>query len=407
MLTSVEVKSAKVREKQYKLFDGKGLFLLVAPAPTKPGGVSKTWRLKYRYGGREKLLALGVYPQVTLAEARNRCEDARKLLANGQDPGQVKKTLSGTSGGNTFEGVAREWHRKYADTEWSVSHARGVISRLAKHVFPFIGHRDIGEITAQEVLTVFRRIETAGHLETIRRTLPDCSRVFRYAVITGRAETDPSYKLIEAFPRHVTRHFSTILDPERVGALLRDIEAYEGHFVTKCALQLAPLVFLRSSELRNAEWSEIDLEKGMWRIPIARMKRTRRDKESYPHEVHFVPLAHQAVDIFRNLHPLTGHGKLVFPGPLSRGAALSDMTLTSALRRLGYGPDEMHFHGFRAMARTLIREKLNVNPEVIERQLSHAIDNPLGKAYDRTSFIPERTEMMQRWADYLDELRGA
>jgi len=302
--------------------------------------------------------------------------------------------------------VAREWHDKYSKAEWSDSHSKNILGRLEKNIFPWIGARPVSEITAPEILAVCRRIEGRGHLETLHRTLANCGQVFRYAIITGRAVSDPTYKMGEAFPTPIKRHFSAITDPAGVGNLLRAIEAFHGTFVVKSALRLSPLIFLRPGELRQAEWSEFDLDRAEWVIPISRMKRTRRDKEANPKAVHIVPLARQAVAILRELHSLTGDGRFVFPSLRSRCKPISDATLTNALRGMGYDKDEMHVHGFRAMARTMIRQELNLDPEWIERQLAHAVKGPLGGAYDRTTYMPERKKMMQSWADYLDQLKA-
>lgn len=409
-LTDAAIRTAKPKDKPYKLFDGGGLFLLVTPSkkgelPQGRGG--KWWRLKYRFGGKEKLLSFGTYPDVSLSAVREKREAARKLIAQGVDPGDERKATRATdSGEGSFEAVAREWHGKYTKVEWSESHSKNILSRLEKNIFPWMGATPVGEITAPEILSVFRRIEDRGHLETLHRTLSNCGQVFRYAIATGRAISDPTYKMGEAFPKPIKRHFSAITDPIGVAPLLRSIDKYHGTFVVKCALRLAPLFFLRPKELRLAEWSEFDLDQAEWVIPINRMKRTRRDKEANPKEVHIVPLAKQAVVILRELHQLTGNGRLVFPGLRGKDRPISDATLTNALRRMGYDKDEMHFHGFRAMARTMIRQELNLDIEWIERQLSHTVKGSLGGAYDRTTFMPERQKMMQTWADYLDRLKA-
>jgi len=399
-LTDAAIRNAKPAAKPVRLFDGGGLYLEVAPS----GG--KWWRFKYRFGGKEKRFSFGVYPDVSLKDAREKRDAARKLLAQGVDPGEERKATRATeSGEGSFEAVAREWHGKFAATEWSETHAKNILNRMEKNIFPWLGPRPVGEIMAPEIIKVFRMVESRGHLETLHRTLANCGQVFRYAIATSRATVDPTYKMNEAFPKPIKRHFSAIVDPHGAAPLLRAIDEYHGTYVVKCALQLAPLVFLRPKELRLAEWSEFDFERAEWVIPIGRMKRTRRDKEANPKEVHVVPLARQAVEILRELFQVTGDGRLVFPSERGKGRAISDATLTNALRRMGYGKDEMHVHGFRAMARTMLRQNLGIEPEWIERQLSHAVDNPLGRAYDRTTFLPERRKMMQTWADYLDELK--
>lgn len=399
-LTDAAIRNAKPATKPVRLFDGGGLYLEVAPA----GG--KWWRLKYRFGGKEKRISFGVYPEVSLKDAREKRDVARKQLAQGIDPGEERKaTKTIESGSGSFEAVAREWQAKFAAAEWSETHSKNILSRLEKNVFPWLGSRAVGEITSPEIIKVFRMIEARGHLETLHRTLTNCGQVFRYAIATSRATVDPTYKMGEAFPKPIKHHFSAITKPQDAAPLLRAIDEYQGTFVVKCALQLAPLFFLRPKELRLAEWSEFDLDRAEWVIPIRRMKRTRRDKEANPKEVHVVPLATQAVEILRQLFQFTGSGSLVFPSERGRNRAISDATLTNALRRMGYGKDEMHIHGFRAMARTMLRQNLGMKLEWIERQLSHAVDDPLGRAYDRTTFLPERHKMMQEWADYLDRLK--
>lgn len=400
-LTDAAIRNAKPAAKPVRLFAGGGLYLEVAPS----GG--KWWRLKYRFGGKEKRISFGVYPEVSLKDAREKRDAARKLLAQGIDPGEERKATKSTeSGEGSFEAVAREWHGKFAAAEWSETHSKNILNRLEKNIFPWLGSRPVGEITPPEIIKVFRMIEERGHLETLHRTLANCGQVFRYAIATSRAILDPTYKINEAFPKPIKRHFSAITDPQGAAPLLRAIDEYHGTYVVKCALQLAPLFFLRPKELRLAEWSEFDLDRAEWVIPIGRMKRTRRDKEANPKEVHVVPLAKQAVEILRELFQFTGNGRLVFPGERGKDRAISDATLTNALRRMGYGKDEMHVHGFRAMARTMLRQNLGIETEWIERQLSHAVDNPLGRAYDRTTFLPERRKMMQAWADYLDRLKA-
>lgn len=401
ILSDAKIRAAKSRDKAYMLRDGGGLWLVVEPSGRK------WWKLRIVFAKKENSFSLGEYGVVSLAEARDKRQAARKQLAAGIDPGAVRKVEKAKqSGEGTFEAVAREWHDKYTKVEWSESHSKNILNRLEKNIFPWMGARPVGEITAPEILSVLRRIEKRGHLETLHRTLSNCGQIFRYAIATSRAETDPTYKLGEAFPKPIKRHFSAITDPESVGQLLRDIEAYHGTFVVKCALRLAPLLMLRPGELRKAEWSEFDFERAEWVIRIARMKRTRRDKEANPKEVHIVPLARQAVSILRELQPLTGGGRLVFPGLRGKDRPMSDATLTNALRRMGYDKDELQIHGLRAMARTMIRQELGFDAEYIERQMSHSVKGPLGSAYDRTTFMPERRQMLEAWADYLDRLKA-
>lgn len=391
-LNDVKIRNAKATNKDLKLFDGGGLFLLVTPA----GG--KRWRYKYRFGSKEKLLALGTYPEVSLAEARDRLHKARKLVAEGIDPGEVRKAqkLAKEQDENTFEVVAREWHGKYTPT-WTAKHAETNLARLEKNVFPWIGNRPIIELKAPELLEMLRRIESRGALETAHRVKSLCSQVFRYAIATGRAERDPAADLRGALPPVKPKHLAAMTDPEKVAGLLRAIDGYEGSFIVKCALRLAPLFFVRPGELRQAEWAEIDLDQAEWNIPAEKMKMR---------QPHLVPLAHQAVEILRQLHPLTGTGRYVFPSPRSDKRPLSDNAILSALRRMGIEKEEMSGHGFRAMARTILDEVLQIRPDFIEHQLGHAVRDPNGRAYNRTAHLNERRKMMQTWADYLDGLKA-
>jgi integrase len=393
MLTDVVVRKTKPQAKQVKLTDERGLHLLVHPN----GG--KYWRFSYRFDGKQKTLALGVYPDVSLAQARERRDDARKLLADGIDPGIHRKTQKRAlveQATNSFEAVAREWFSKYQPT-WAPSHAEKIIRRLEVDIFPWIGARPIGEITAPELLTVLRRIEARGALETAHRAHQNCGQVFRYAVAIGRAVRDPSGDLRGALPPTRVKHYPAITEPTEIGALLRTTWDYQGSFITRCALRLAPLTFVRPGELRNAEWSEIDFDRAEWCIPATRMKTK---------EPHIVPLAFQAVAILRELHALTGTGRFVFHSPRTASRPLSNNAILSALRRLGYGKDEMTGHGFRAMARTVLDEVLGFRVDIIEHQLAHAVKDPLGRAYNRTKHLDERRRMMQAWADYLDGLRS-
>lgn len=392
VLSDIKIRNAKPRAKQFKLYDSGGLSLLVAPA----GG--KWWRFKYRIEGKQKTISLGVYPEVSLSQARQRRDAARKQVADGIDPSQARKALKAAKihVENTFEVVAREWHGKFTPT-WTPGHAKTIIKRLERDVFPWIGARPVIEIKAPELLMVLRRIESRGALESARRTKIICGQVFRYAVATGRAERDPSPDLKGALPPAKSKHLSAITDPEKVGGLLRAIDGYQGSFVTRCALKLAPLLFVRPGELRQAEWAEIDLEAAEWNVPAEKMK-TRQP--------HLVPLSHQAVDILREIQPLTGAGRYVFPSARTPLRPMSNNAVLSALRRMGFEKDEMSGHGFRAMARTILDKVLQVRPDFIEHQLAHAVRDPNGRAYNRTAHLPERRKMIQTWADYLDGLKA-
>lgn len=390
-LNDMKIRKTQTAEKPIKLFDGDGLFLFVTPK----GG--KLWRLKYRHEGKEKLLSLGKYPEVGLAEARQKKEEARKLMAAGIDPGAVKKAQkqAETEETETFEVIAREWHTKFSPT-WAKTHTDGIMSRLERDIFPWIGKRPIAEIKAPELLTVIRRVESRGAMESAHRVRTIAGQVFRYAVATGRAERDPAADLKGALPPKKVKHHAAIIDPKGIGALLRAIDGYTGHFVVKCALRIAPLVFVRPGELRHAEWSEIDFEEATWNIPANKMKMK---------DPHLVPLCRQAVEILKDLQPLTGTGRYVFPSARSFARPMSENAILAALRRMGYSKEEMTGHGFRAMARTILDEVLQVRPDFIEHQLAHAVRDPNGRAYNRTAHLAERKRMMQMWADYLDGLK--
>ena len=392
MLSDIKVKSAKGKKKPYKLNDGQGLYLQVSAN----GG--KWWRFKYRFDDKEKLISLGTYPEISLIDARERRDAARKQVANGIDPGEVRKAQKAARGQveNSFEVIAREWHEKFSP-RWTPVHAETTIKRLERDAFPWIGERPIAEIKAPELLTVLRRVESRGALETAHRVKSICGQVFRYAVATGRAERDCSYDLKGALPPAAKTHLAALTDPKDVAALLRAIDGYQGSFVVKSALQLAGMFFVRPGELRNAEWAEFDLEAGIWSIPAEKMKMRLP---------HIVPLSRQAVDNLMVLHPLTGRSKYVFPSPRTNQRPMSNNAILAALRRMGYDKDEMTGHGFRAMARTILDEVLHVRPEYIEHQLAHAVRDPNGRAYNRTAHLDERKKMMQLWSDYLDEIKA-
>src|SRR6185503_6114852 len=353
LLNEAKIRSARPQERAYKLFDERGLFMLVTPT----GG--RLWRFRYRLGGVEKLLTLGAYPDVSLKRAREKRDDARKLVADGVDP-SAKRQAERTAQADTFEAIATEWLNLQRTR--LVAETVGILeARLRSYLYPYLGSRPISAVTAQELLGALRRVEARGKHETAHRVRSLAARIFRYAVATGRAERDVATDLRDALAPVKARNFAAILEPARVGELLRAIHAYQGHIVTGLALKLAPLVFVRPGELRAAEWSEFDLDGAEWRIPAAKMKMG---------EQHIVPLSRQAVAILREVHPLTSRGRYVFPSLLTRDRPMSENTINAALRRLGYAGDEQTGHGFRSMASTLLNEQ-GFPPDVIELQLAH------------------------------------
>jgi len=390
-LTDVAVRNIKPGPKTVRLRDERGLYLEVSPK----GG--KWWRLRYTFQGKENMLSLGVYPDVSLKDARERRDEARKLIANGIDPSQARKEEKAEIAADamTFEKVAREWFSKFKEN-WTPGHADRTMRRFEMDVFPWIGARPIRDILAPELLTTIRRIESRGAIETAHRTMQNCGQVFRYAVASGYADRDISGDLRGAIPPSKEKHHASVTDPKDVAVLLRNIESYRGSFATMCALRLAPMLFVRPGELRHAEWSEIDLDKAEWRIPAEKMKMR---------EQHIVPLSRQAVAILRELHPLTGAGRYVFPSVRTSARPMSENTVNAALRRLGYAKDEMTGHGFRSMASTLLNEH-GWNRDAVERQLAHAERNAIRAAYNFAEFLPERRKMMQWWADHLDKLKA-
>ncbi|HEX5310306.1 tyrosine-type recombinase/integrase [Aquabacterium sp.] len=399
-LTDPAIRNAKPQSKAFNLADGGGLGLEVQPSG------AKWWRFRYRFDGKEKMLSFGTHPEVTLKDARERREGARRELAAGIDPGAKRKAEKETRAEvatNTFEAVAREWHKAVHVAKVSEGHAARNLLRLEQDAFPHIGAMPIADITAPKLLDMLRKVEARGAIETAHRVRQVCGQVFRYGIATGRCERDPAADLRDALQPVIVKHHAAILDPKEVGALLRAFDDYQGHPVTRGALKLAPLVFLRPGELRQAEWAEFDLDAAMWSIPAARMKRTKQQKASGT--PHLVPLSTQAVAVLRELERITGRGQYVFPSLRSPKRPMSDNAVLSALRRMGYGKEEMSGHGFRAMARTLMAERLGIDDNVIEAQLAHSVKDSLGRAYNRTEFLEQRRDMMQRWSDYLDSLR--
>jgi integrase len=397
MLTDVEIKKAKPSSKPIRMFDGGGLYLEVATS----GG--KLWRFKYRFNGKEKRQALGTYPDTSLAKARERRDEARRLLADGVDPSENRKVQAAAKvalAENSFEVIGREWFAKMKP-EWADSHADKIMARLERDIFPWLGKRPIVEIAAVEVLTTLKRISDRGAKDTAKRAQQDCGGVFRYAIQTGRASYNPIPDLRGALPAAIGGNFAAITDPIKVGELLRAIDGFNGTFVVKCALRLSPFLFVRPGELRQAKWADFDLDKAEWKFLVSKVKKTEEPK------LHLVPLASQAVAILRELHALTGHSEFVFPGARTNGRAMSEAAVNAALRRMGYDTKtEITGHGFRAMARTILHEGLSIPPEVIEHQLAHKVPDALGAAYNRTKFLPARKAMMQQWADYLDKLKA-
>jgi integrase len=390
-LTDTAIRNAKPGAKRLRLFDERGMYLELSPA----GG--RWFRLKYRYAGKEKRLSLGVYPDVSLKDARERRDAARKLLSDGIDPAAHRVALSiarDERAAQSFEVVAREWHAKFTPG-WAEDHASRVIRLLERDIFPWVGSRPIAEVTAPELLGVLRRIELRGALDTAHRALNNCGLVFRYAVATGRCKSDPSRDLRGALPPFKGKHLAATTEPKRLAEILRAMDGYQGTLPVICALRLAPLVFVRPGELRRAEWKDINLDGGEWRYLV-----TKTDVD------HIVPLSRQAVAILRKLQPLTGSGRYVFPGARTIKRPMSDNAILAAMRILGIGKEEMSGHGFRAVARTIMDEVLGVRPDFIEHQLAHTVRDPNGRAYNRTAHLAERKAMMQQWSDYLDKLKA-
>lgn len=391
-LTNIEIIKAKPLDKAYKLADSAGLYVLVNTTG------SKSWRLKYRFLGKEKVLSLGQYPHVSLLEAREARDAAKKLLAKGQDPNDVKQKQvydAKREAANTFESVGLEWHEKHK-VKWVEKNAARNLSMLKRHIFPFIGKLPIAKVKASDLLSAVQKIDARGNTETAHRALQVCGQIFRFAIATDRATADLSLVLKGALSPVVVKHHASITDPKVIGQFLRDIHDYDGAYLTQQALKLAPLVFVRPGELRHAEWSEIDFKKAEWRISAEKMKMK---------SVHIVPLSTQALAIFKDLQEHTGHLQYVFTSVTSVKRPMSENTVNMALRRIGYDNTQMTGHGFRSMASTILHEQGWLH-DAIERQLAHSDRNKVSAAYNYAEHLPKRKEMMQHWANYLDALRS-
>jgi len=393
-LSDIKAKAAKPKDKPYKLSDEKGLYIQITPN----GG--KWWRFKYRFDNKEKLLSLGTYPEISLATARKRRDEAREMVANGIDPSANRKAVKAARAeilANSFEAIAREWH-EHRKPEWSADHAKTILTRMEKDIFPWMGNKPIVEVTAKDIRAVLDRIKSRGTIEAARRLLTITGQVFIYAISTDKANYNIAAGLRGYLPpsSKTKKHMAAITDPKELAPLLRAIDGYQGGFVAQCALKLLPLLFVRPGELRHAEWSEIDFETAEWNIPGEKMKMK---------QPHLVPLSQQALAILAELKPLTGNSKYVFPSTRSMFRCMSDNTINAAFRRMGFDGETITGHGFRATARTLLDEVLGVRVDYIEHQLAHTVKDPNGRAYNRTAHLPERRKMMQTWADYLDGLK--
>ena len=399
-LTVVECKTAKPTASNQKLSDGQGLFLLVTPTG------AKYWRLKYRFGGKERLLALGVFPEVGLAEARAKRDQARRLLADGQDPAAEKKAKQQAAiidDATRFRAVTERW-LAVRKQEWAPKHTRTVVQRLASNILPWLGDRPIDKITTPEVVEVLARAANRGAIETAHRLAHIIKGVFAYAEAAGLVQPGQLGAITNTLPSRQPKHLAAATTPAELAPMLRTIDGYHGTFVVSCALKLGPLLFCRPGELRHMEWTEIDLAASEWVIPGAKMKGLTVRKAD--REDHLVPLSRQAVEILRQLQPLTGRGPYVFPSARTAGRPMSDNAVLSALRRLGIEKEEMSGHGWRATARTIGAEVLGFRPDLIDAQLGHTVRDANGRAYNRTTFAAERHEMMQIWADFLDKLKS-
>lgn len=396
-LGALQIEGAKPKSTPQHLFDGGGLFLLVTPT----GG--KWWRFKYSFAGKSKTISLGTYPEISLLQAREQREAARKLLAAGVDPSADRKATNAANKelqANSFKSIALEWHQKMkSDGAWTTDHAETIMTRMTQDIFPRIGVTPITEVTAKDIRTILDKVKNRGAVDTARRCRTIVSQVFVYAIGYDKA----AYNIAASLSKHLPpvsktrKHMASITDPKELAPLLRAIDGYQGGFVTKCALQLLPMLFVRPGELRQMEWTEIDLEAAEWNIPAPKMKMK---------VAHLVPLSIQAIKLITELKPLTGTGKYVFPSTKSFDRCLSDNTLNSAFRIMDFDGDTIVAHGFRATARTILDEVLGFRVDFIEHQLAHKVKDPNGNAYNRTAHLPERRKMLQVWSDYLDGLKN-
>lgn len=391
-LSDTALRNAKPQDKPYKLYDAGGLFIIVTP------GGGKWWRLKYRLGGKEKLLSLGTYPDTGLKEARVKRDEARKLIAQGIDPSAQRQAIKASftnAEADSFEVVTREWFDKHV-VNLAPSYAQKVRSLFERQIFPVVGAKPVAEVEPTDILDAARRVEQTGAIETAHRLIQICGQVFRYAIATGRTKYDVSTGLHAALPKVNVKHMAALTDKKRIGQLLRAIDAYGGFFPMRCALRLAPLLFVRPGELQKAEWAEFDLTAKEWRLPASKMKMRQR---------HIVPLSRQALNILAELQPYTGNGRFLFPSIRTDTKPISIESMLVAIRSMGFTKDEMTMHGFRGMASTLLNE-MGYNRDWIERQLAHGERDHVRAAYNYAEHLPERRRMMQEWADYLDGLRG-
>ena len=391
-LTDIQIKNTKPKEKPFRVATGRGLFLLV-----KPDG-SKYWVMRYQFEGKENNISFGRYPEISITDAEKKATETHEQLAHGVNPSERKKAVKASKTGalvNSFEVIAREWANTYF-TNKSESHKVRTVKRLENYIFPWLGSKPISEITAPQILEVVKRIANLNKLETAHRTLQATSQVFKYAIQKGKALRNPCPDLQGALPSPVVKHMAAFTEPKDIAELMRAIDGFTGTLTVQMALRLSPLVFTRPSELRRAKWGDIDLEAKEWRYKVTKTN-----------TMHLVPLSNQAITILTQMKNVSGHGEFVFQGGHDPKKPMSDAAINAALRRMGYDTKtQITGHGFRAMARTILHERLNIDPYIIEHQLAHSVPDALGNAYNRTKFIDQRKVMMQQWADYLDELKA-